>query len=328
MVTWSTEPRLKQQDFERQYKDIWDSFEERVSLKTRAEEWPSLPSSYQQISNHLALAKKRRYSADLISRLNALVSEGHKQLYRDLPRAKANFLFYLVAGFPLTVRKNASFVFSALALFYLPGFVFFALCYFNHDLIYSLMDYAQVQQFESMYEPGAKSLGRERESDTDFAMFGFYIYNNIGISFQCFASGILFCVGSIFFLIYNGIFIGAAAGHISQVGFTDTFFPFVVGHGSFELTAIALSGAAGLKLGWALLSPGPYSRLYALKLAASEAIIIVYGTTVMLFIAAFIEAFWSSSSLLPISVKYAVGGLLWLLVIYYLVMAGRSRAVK
>lgn len=316
---------MKQQDFEKLYSKLWDEFERNVELKSHSEELASLPSDYQRISTHLALAKKRRYSSDLIRRLNKLVTEGHRHLYRDLPRAKANFIYYLVAGFPLMVRKNANFVFAALAFFYLPGFLFVALCYFNTDLIYSLMDYAQVQNFESMYEPGAESFGRERESDTDFAMFGFYIYNNIGISFQCFASGILLCVGSLFFLIYNGIYIGAATGHISQVGYTDTFFPFVVGHGSFELTAIALSGAAGLKMGWALISPGYFSRLYALKLAAKDAIIIIYGSTVMLFIAAFIEAFWSSSSTVPISVKYIVGGFFWFLVAYYLIMAGRRR---
>lgn len=320
---------MKQQDFEKQYVELWARFEEGVQQPSDSSDLETLPSDYQQISHHLALAKQRRYSSYLIRRLNGLVTAGHKHLYRDLPRAKANFLYYLVEGFPRTVRDNAAFVFAALTLFYLPGFLFFFLCYFESDLIYSLMDYAQVKEFESMYEPGTKAIGREREADTDFAMFGFYIYNNIGISFQCFASGIVFCIGSIFFLIYNGVYIGAAAGHIAQVGYNETFFPFVVGHGSFELTAIALAGASGLKLGWALLSPGNFTRLYALKTAARETIVIIYGSTVMLFIAAFIEAFWSSSSTLTPALKYTVGALLWFFVIYYLVMAGRvARGAK
>lgn len=319
---------MKQQDFEKQYAPLWAQFEQALQEKTNAPALQLLPENYQQVSHHLALAKQRRYSNNLIKRLNALVTEAHKHLYRDLPRAKASFIYYMLAGFPRAVRENGRFVIAALLLFYLPGFLFFLLCYLESDLIYSLMDYAQVKQFESMYEPGTEAFGRERQSDTDFFMFGFYIRNNIGISFQCFASGIIFCIGSIFFLVYNGIYIGAAAGHIAHVGYNETFFPFVVGHGSFELTAIALSGAAGLKLGWALIAPGSYSRVYALKLAAKEAIIIVYGSTVMLLIAAFIEAFWSSSSTLTPAIKYSVGALLWFLVIYYLVFAGRLRAVK
>lgn len=48
---------------------------------------------------------------------------------------------------------------------------------------------------------------------------------------------------------------GAIAGHLTDIGYGQTFWPFVIGHGAFELTAIALAGAAGLKLGWALLAP-------------------------------------------------------------------------
>ncbi|WP_331351678.1 stage II sporulation protein M, partial [Cellvibrio sp. UBA7671] len=82
-----------------------------------------------------------------------------------------------------------------------------------------------------------------RESSTNIEMFGFYISNNIGVSFRTFASGILFGVGSIFFLVYNGLLMGAVSGHLTNAGFTETFFTFVVGHGSFELTAICISGA-------------------------------------------------------------------------------------
>jgi len=139
---------LKQQDFEKQHSALWQRFDEAVASKANSEALQSLPSDYQRISHHLAMAKQRRYSGHLIQRLNTLVTEGHKHLYRDLPRAKANFLYFLVAGFPQVVRKNASFVWFALALFYLPGLLFFFLCFLEPDLIYSLMSYAQVQEFE------------------------------------------------------------------------------------------------------------------------------------------------------------------------------------
>ena len=108
------------------------------------------------------------------------------------------------------------------------------------------------------------------------------------------------------------------AGHMARSGYGETFFPFVVGHGSLELTAIVLSGAAGLKLGGALLSPGQYSRLTALRLASREAAVIVYGAGLMLVVAAALEAFWSSQAALPAIVKYSVGGALWFMTLAYL----------
>ena len=156
-------------------------------------------------------------------------------------------------------------------------------------------------------------------------MFGFYIQNNISVSFRTFASGLVFGIGSAFFLIFNGALIGAVAAHLTSVGFYVTFSTFVIGHGSFELTAIVLSGAAGLKLGHALLAPGQFTRTQALKNAAAIAIRMIYGVIIMLLIAAFIEAFWSSNNSFPAVTKYAVGGCLWFLVICYFLFSGRSK---
>ena len=60
------------------------------------------------------------------------------------------------------------------------------------------------------------------------------------------AAGLLFGLGSVLFLIFNGLIIGAICGHLTEIGYGQTFWSFVIGHGAFELTAIALAGAAGL----------------------------------------------------------------------------------
>ena len=157
-------------------------------------------------------------------------------------------------------------------------------------------------------------------------MFGVYIWNNIKIGFQVFAGGLLFGVGAVFFLLFNGFVLGAVAGHLTQIGYITPFYSFVAGHSAFELTAIMLSGAAGLKLGYALIAPGQLTRKAALIAAARNATRIMYGAAGMLLCAAFIEAFWSPLTEVPPPVKYAVGVALWLLVIVYFVAMGRDRA--
>ena len=103
-------------------------------------------------------------------------------------------------------------------------------------------------------------------------------------------------VGSLFYLAYNGVLIGAIAGYLTERGYGSTFYSFVVTHAAFELTAIVLSGAAGLRIGHSLLAPGRSSRMQSLVAAARDSIVIVYGVAVMLLIAAAVEAFWSSPS--------------------------------
>lgn len=314
---------MKQELFEVQHAPLWEKLESELAEKKPRD--TQFPQNFRIVCHHLALAKHRRYSPQLVDRLNALVIDAHYRFYQKNRRFRYQWLDFIVFEFPLAIRRNARFVLLALALFTLPLLVMGVGCYSNSELIYSVAPAEQVQSFESMYDPDAEKIGRERDSETDLAMFGFYIKNNIGVSFRTFAGGILFGVGSIFFLVFNGLSIGSVAGHLTQMGYTSTFYPFVVGHGAFELTAIVFSGAAGMKLGYALIAPGRLSRLDALRVAGREAVIIVYGSTLMLIIAAFLEAFWSSSAALPVAVKYSVGGCLWALVAIYFLFAGRAR---
>jgi uncharacterized membrane protein SpoIIM required for sporulation len=175
-----------------------------------------------------------------------------------------------------------------------------------------------------MYEPDANYRTKERQADTDLAMFGFYVFNNVSIGFRTFAGGIVFGLGSIFFVALNGTMLGAVATHLTLLGRADTFFPFVAGHSAPELTALVLTGAAGLNLGFSLIAPGRHARGDALRRAASGSIRIVAGAAAMLLIAALIEAFWSARQGVPDAVKLAVGGVLWVSTLGYFVLAGRD----
>lgn len=318
---------MKQAEFESTYSAFWDEFEQVLASinDSNSAQLSRFPRDYRTVCQHLAIAKSRRYAAGLTNKLNRLVQQGYQVIYGDNIKTQGAFLNFLFFGFPATLRANAVYIWSATALFLVPAILMLIACLMNDQVIYSLMDAGQVRGMEGMYDPSLGKLGRERQSDSDLMMFGFYIYNNIGISFRCFATGILFGLGSIYFIGYNGLVLGGVSGHLTGLGYNETFYPFVIGHGAFELTAIVFSGAAGMKIGYALLAPGANTRIRSLQLAASDAIKIIYGSTIMLLIAAFIEAFWSSSSTLPIAVKLGVGAVLWVFVIYYCFFFGRGR---
>jgi len=148
-------------------------------------------------------------------------------------------------------------------------------------------------------------------------MFGFYIKNNIGIAFQCYATGVAFGLGSLYFLLANGVFGGGIAGYVASLGYGGTFFPFVATHSAFELTAIVLCGASGLRIGQSVLLPGRRTRIAALELAARETSLIVFGAAVMLVIAAAVEAFWSSAPWVTSTAKYVCAGFCWILVLCF-----------
>jgi uncharacterized membrane protein SpoIIM required for sporulation len=193
------------------------------------------------------------------------------------------------------------------------------------DFVHYVLSPRQISSFHEMYDPANRRLGM-READTSVMMFGFYIWNNVRIGFQTFAGGLLAGVGSGWFLGANGFVIGAVAGYLTEVGYSETFWSFVAGHSSLELIAIVLSGAAGFKLGMAVISPGNRSRKAALVAAARPAVRIMYGAALLFFAAAFVEAFWSPLTAFGFVPKIMIGISGWVALLAYFLLAGRSRA--
>lgn len=321
---------MKQQLFEQQHAAAWERFErqlqtlERPQRQEPTESLTDFARQYRLVCHLLALAQERHYSPYLIDRLNDLALRGHQHFYQRKRQVWHDIVQFVVWGFPAAIRRESRFVWLGVLLFFVPALVMGTLTYFNPNMIYTVYPHEAIQQMVDMYDPANnRKMADERGSSQDLQMFGFYIRNNVGIGFQTFASGILLGIGAIFHLLFNGLVIGAVAGYLTELGHGETFWPFVIGHGAFELTAIAIAGGAGLKLGYGLLAPGRLTRKQSLIQAARGAMPLVYGIFFFLVIAAFIEAFWSSSSVLPIKVKLVVGGLFWLLVILYLSLGWR-----
>jgi uncharacterized membrane protein SpoIIM required for sporulation len=115
--------------------------------------------------------------------------------------------------------------------------------------------------------------------------------NNIGVTFTTFASGILFGVAPAFFLIYNGLLLGAVAGIGAATGHGTDVAELLVPHGILELSCIAVSAAAGMRMGWALVEPGPRRRTEALAAEAPRAVLLVLATAPWLIVAGLVEGF-------------------------------------
>ena len=282
-----------------------------------------LPAAYRRLCQQLGLARRRGYSPQLVARLQDLMQRGHAVMYRPpLPRWRRAFEFFL-ADMPRLVRAESGVMWASLVLFAIPLLASFIAVQVQPELIHTLMSAQQVAAMEAMYDPAASTLGRGAESD--LMMFGYYIFNNIGIGLRTFASGLLAGLGPALALAFNGFMIGGVAGHLQSTGHGEPFWRFVAGHSPFELTAIVIAGGAGLRLGLDFLAPGRRRRVDALVAGGRRGARLCLGVFAMLLAAAFIEAFWSSIGWIPTMVKYSVGAALWALVLGWLWFGGRDR---
>ena len=283
----------------------------------------SLAALYRRACEQLALARARCYPAHITDRLERVTTDAHQLIYRRREIGLARLTRVAAVEFPGAVRAHASYVAVAAAAFMIPTIVIGLLVHRHPELILSVVDSGTAASFESMYSATGGSIGRARAASTDWMMFGYYIHHNIGVAFQCFAGGLFAGIGSLFFLVYNGVFSGALGGYLVERGLSATFFSFVVTHSAFEVTAIVLSGAAGLRIGHALVTPGAMRRGQALIVATRDCAVLLYGVTGMLVVAAAVEAFWSSAGWLPHSAKYGVAAVCWTSVIAYFTLQGR-----
>jgi uncharacterized membrane protein SpoIIM required for sporulation len=312
--------------FESAYRAQWDELEallmarpkpSRRGDKAAPPDAERLAALYRAVCEHLALAQARAYPVHVAERLEDLAQRAHRLIYRQHDLGWRRLVRFILAEVPAALRAQRRYVWLAALLFYGPALLIGLTTWLDPSQVLTLMDASTATNYEQMYDRSDDSIGRAREADTDWQMFGFYIRHNIGIGFQCFAGGLLAGVGSVFFLVFNALQIGGVAGFLTARGHGPVFWSFVASHSPFELSAIVFSGAAGLMLGHALLSPGRWRRTQALVRAGQASVPLVGAAIVLFLIAAALEAFWSSAAWVPPPAKYATSALGWVLVWAY-----------
>jgi uncharacterized membrane protein SpoIIM required for sporulation len=285
----------------------------------------NLPSLYRDVCADLAAAEAARYSAPLVAYLRGLTASAHTILYGPHARARGEggelrLKHAWMVAFPRAVRKRWRAMSLAAGLFFIPLAIGVILTLRDPSFAFRVAPESMLRPLTEAYAQGFDA-GRDAGEGT--MMAGYYVYNNVGIALRCFALGIFGGIGSAFYLVQNGLSIGAILGYVASQGAGANIGTFIVGHGSLELGAIVLAGGAGLSMGWSIVAPGDLTRVASLQRTAREILVIVAGASVMLLMAAGNEAFWSASST-PRVVKLGIGGTLFLLVVAYILLAGRD----
>jgi uncharacterized membrane protein SpoIIM required for sporulation len=320
---------VKKVRFLKERQASWQRFEQLLLKAERARfsrfagtEVSEFSRLFREVCYDLATVRSRDWGREIEGYLNDLVVRGHNGFYRAPPgRPRAMARFFL-GEFPRLLRANVAYFWVALALFCIPGTIGGVVVLRNPALAERILSAGELSHIEQMY---SESFEDGDGTGTEAGMTGFYVYNNVGIAFRCYATGLLLGVGTVFFLVSNSLTIGTITGYLVSQGHSERFFSFVISHGAFELTAIVIAGAAGLVLGHSIVHPGASTRLESLKRRGLDSVRLATGAGAMLAVAALIEAFWSPSGA-PNALKFAVGSLLWILVISYLAYAGREEA--
>jgi uncharacterized membrane protein SpoIIM required for sporulation/uncharacterized RDD family membrane protein YckC len=288
--------------FAAQKRERWDAFERLADRAARrgldsfaSHELPDFAARYREVAADLARARTYRVDPATLSRLERLAAAGHNALYRDERSTWHRLWVVLARECPAAVVQARAYVLLACLTFMVPAAAGFMLLHERPALAAELLPEVMLQRAEAGESRRAAGQGYVDVAAADRPLMASgIITNNVRVAVACFAGGIFLGVGSLVLLAFNGLSIGAFAGHFANVGLLDYLLNFILGHGALELFAIWVAGAAGFLLGRSVVAPGQLSRADALVVSGRVAVRMLGATTLLLVVAGIVEGFISA----------------------------------
>ncbi|GFZ94052.1 stage II sporulation protein M [Okeania sp. KiyG1] len=305
---------IKRREKNWQYLDSLLRQVEKKGLKSLpAAQIREMASLYRSVSADLARAKTHQVGNILEQDLQRLTTRGYTQIYQGNQKQEWQAVWEFCRwGFPAVVQKTWVYTAVATAFFLLGGLVAWWYSWQDPVFMSLIVPESLISQVRDRQELWMGSIvGVEPLASSNIMI------NNLRVSFSAVAGGVSGGIYTVYLLVFNGLLIGAIGALVSQHNLAVPFWGFVFPHGALELPAIFLAGGAGLLIARAILFPGKYRRVDALKFYGFQAAQLVFGVVVLLVIAGIIEGFFSPSPLVPDIFKYIVGmGLFLFLCIY------------
>jgi len=271
-----------------------------------------LGALYRQAAADLAYARRRFPGDPLVGRLEALVVAGRGAVYGQARRHGGLWRF-LSRGYWERLAERPLLLLVAWLLLLAPAVGAGVWAGTDPGAALGIVP----AELQAAADPPPE--GRDYDAATAGAFSAQVLTNNIQVTLTAFAGGIAFGVGTVLALAFNGAVLGVVTGLAFGAGNGPAILRLLSAHGPLELSCIVVGGAAGLRIGWALISPGPRRRGRALVVEARHAVEIALGTAPWLVVCGFAEGYLTGPSLplvVQLSIGVALAGLFWGLVVW------------
>ena len=305
--------------FEREREPGWAELERLVAAAGRRPErlGPDgvrrLAALYRAAAADLALARRRFPGDPVVTRLELLVTRSRHLVY-DAPSRRVSVLRFFARDYWQLVAHRPIALLVSTAILGVPAALAGAWAATDPGAAGGLVprEYAAVTE----PRPEGADLGLGVEERAAFASAVFT--NNIQVTFFAFAGGMALGLVTAFVLVLNGVLLGTVAGLAADAGNGRVFAELVLAHGVLELSCIVVAGAAGLRLGWAIVEPGRRRRVDALVAEGQSTVAIVLGTAPWLVVAGLVEGFLTPAGTgltVVLWVGFGLAALYWALVV-------------
>jgi uncharacterized membrane protein SpoIIM required for sporulation len=294
---------------------------ERGGTRLGAQDLDELVRLYQRASSHLSYAQTYFGDPALTARLTTLVGRANAVVYGTRKRSVRVVGEFFTRTFPGAVWETRRFIAVSAVIFFVPALVIGVWLAHSPKAIDAAAPAALRQtyinhDFRSYYssQPSAQFAAKVQT-------------NNITVAFLAFAGGMTAGALTVVALASNGAGLGEAGGLFANAHKLPIFFGLILPHGLLELTSVIIAGGSGLRLGWAMISPGDRSRGEALAAAGRRSVMVVAGTILTFLVAGTIEGFVAGSRL-STPVRVSIGAFAEAVFLVYIVVLGRAATTE
>jgi uncharacterized membrane protein SpoIIM required for sporulation len=261
---------------------------------------------YRQVAADVSVLRQDSTARAYAEHVNQLLARAHNIIYSGRKTNLLTLYRYLSDEYPRIFQSQVGYVMGSLIVMLGGALLGVVLTNARPEFMRHFIPPGMIATMER-HEMWTKSIVGVAPMMTSAIMT-----NNLTVSFIAFATGILFGLGSFWSMFFNGLLLGVIGAACHQYGMSILLWSFVAAHGSLELPAITIAGAAGFRLGHAMLFPGAYRWKDSVARGGVEAARLVSGVIPLLVVAGTLEGFFSPSNA-PIPLKFAVGGTLFIL---------------
>lgn len=251
--------------------------------------------------------------------LNSLTAKIHQSIYKTKKERKERFVRFWKYEAPLLFYKHRKEILISFLIFIIAMIIGVLSSAGDSGFVRLILGDSYVNMTLENIDKGDPMAVYKKMNGVD--MFLGITFNNIRVSFFAFMMGLIFSFGTAWILLRNGIMLGAFQYffHIHNLLFDSVLVIWI--HGTLEISAIIISGAAGLTLGNSFLFPGTYSRRQSFMIGSREGLKMIVSLIPIFIIAGFLESFVTRHTGMPVYVSLTIilsslAFVIWYFIIY------------
>lgn len=278
---------MRETKFIEQNQEKWAEFEE--MLRAEKTDPDRLNDLYIQITDDLSFARTFYPNRSVRFYLNSLAQRIFHNIYRGRQFPKSRFRTFWTDDIPQVMWEARRTLLISFAIFVFAMLVGVVSSRIDPDFARLILGDNYVEMTIRNIEAGdPMAVYKDRDA---FGMSLGIAFNNIFVALLTAVLGVIACFGTVFLLLSNGVMVGAFQYFFVEKGlFWESFLTIWI-HGTLEISAIIIAGAAGLTAGSGLLFPGTFTRIQAFQMSVRRGMKIFIGLIPVFALAAFFEGF-------------------------------------